>query len=65
MKNLLLCCLVCCATCWATIIRADVLPLPAQCAESIESFAHTYQENEVFRLLMDKAFENMQPLPEG
>jgi phosphatidylserine decarboxylase len=66
MKKRLLYCLICCLTGWATLGRAEVPPPPpAQCAESIGAFAEAYQEDEVFRLLMDNAFENMQPLPEG
>lgn len=35
------------------------------CRKSLQAFEQAYETNVVFHLLMDKAFENMQQLPEG
>ena len=35
------------------------------CADAIQELVDAYENNPVFHLLIDTAFENMQPLPEG
>jgi len=41
------------------------IPDDCPCKESISEMVESYEGDQVFRMLIDEAFKNMQPLPEG
>jgi len=48
-----------------TLFFAYEVPNSNPCSDSINALNRAYQENPVFKTLIDQAFNNMQPLPEG
>jgi len=48
-----------------TLFFAYEVPNSNSCSDSINALNRAYQENPVFKTLIDQAFNNMQPLPEG
>lgn len=41
------------------------IPDDCPCKESISELVKSYEGDQVFRLLIDEAFQNIQPVPEG